>query len=248
MTPNVPPQVLLKKVEKRFREYLPQDCDHILDECMSLLSGCLVFETHSTIGVKLCRNYNLSVDDLFWKWEAAKRLGRETHRLDASNLQELKIYIAQEQAKPSKPMNKGSSARLSGMMSAGSGASGYGPGRVPRQPGGSFMSGVKREDVDSSLPVAGSSKISFSQVDKVERRECKRLTVANHMGIEPVHFQIVTCTRNCQRGVMVGVPSSSKTITIDEISFTKFWTKGSTIWLRSSACTITYRNFVTQPL
>lgn len=35
------------------------------------------------------------------------------------------------------------------------------------------MSGVKKEDIDRPVPVAGSSKISFSQVDKVERRECE---------------------------------------------------------------------------
>lgn len=204
----------------------------------------LAFETHSAKGVKLCQNYNLSEDELFWKWEAVKRLSRETHRLDTSSLQELKIRVAQEQTKPSRPTNKGSSARLSGMMSAG-----YGPGsRIPRHLGGGFMPSVKREDPGRPLPVAGSSKVSFSQVDKVERRECECLTEVNPKGIKFVYLQIVTCTRNCQRGVMVRVFSASETFTINEISFAKFWTKGSTIWLRSSACTTTSRNCVTQPL
>ncbi|KAF9651371.1 DNA polymerase alpha, subunit B [Thelephora ganbajun] len=154
MTSIIPPKVLLKKVEKTFREYLPQDCDHLLDEC-----------------VKLCQNYDLSPDALFWKWETVKHLNRGTRRLDETNLQELKLYITQEQAKPSRPTNKGSSARLSGVMSGRSGASGYGPGRIPRQLNGDFTSGVKEEDVDRPVPVAGSSKISFSRADKVERRD-----------------------------------------------------------------------------
>jgi hypothetical protein len=231
MASSTPPEVLLKKIEKRFREYLPQECDHILNECTCLFSGCGM-GTHSMIGVRLCQNYDLSVDELFWKWGATKHQNRETHRLDAFGLQELKIFVAQEQAKPSRPTNKGSSARLSGMMPARSGASGYGPGRIPRQIGGGFMSGVKREDVDSPIPAAGSRKVLFSQVDKVERRECKCLAVANPMETKLVRLQIVTCTRNCRRGVTVGVPSYSKAPTINQISFAKFWTKGSTIWLR----------------
>ena len=139
--------------------------------------GCVIFETKCVIGVKLCQNYDLSADELFWKWEAAKRQSRETHRLDASSLQELKIYVAQEQTKPSRPANKGSSARLSGMMSARGGTSGYGPGRIKL--GATSISDLKREGVDRPLPVAGSSKISFSQVDRAERRECECLAVAN---------------------------------------------------------------------
>lgn len=248
MSSGVPPQVLLKRIEKQFHGYLPEDCDHLLNECACLLSVCVVFETHSTIGVKLCQSYDLSAEQLFWKWEAAKRQSRETHRLDSTNLQELKICVAQEQAKPSKPANKNSNARLAGIMSVGSGASGYGPGRIPRQLGGGVMSGMKKEDVERPLPVAGSSKVSFSQVDKVERRECECLAVASPMGTKPVHPQIVTCTRNCQRGVMVSVPPDPKATAIDEISFKKSWTRGSTTWLRSSACTTTYRNFAIQPL
>ena len=248
MTSSVPPKILLLRVEKAFREYLPQDCDHLLDECAFLLRGCVAFKIQRMIGVKLCQNYDLSVEELFWKWETVKHLSRETHRLDASNLQELKIYVAQEQTKPSKPTNKGSSARLSGMMSARSGAPGYGPGRIPRQLGGSFISGVKREDSGSPFPVAGPSKISFSRTDKVERCECECSTVESSMVTEPVRFQIVTCTRNCQSGVMVGVPSGPKAIATNQISFTKFWTKGSMIWPRWSACTTSSRNFATQPL
>lgn len=168
-----PPQVLLRKVEKAFREYLPQDCDHLLGECTRPLSFCLRFETHNRIGVKLCQNYDLSAEELFWKWEAVKHSSREAHRLDASNLQELRLYITKEQVKSSKPTKKGSSAQLSGVMSARSGASGYGPRRIPRQLGGGFMSGVKKEEVDRPVPLPGSSKISFSQVDKVEKRECE---------------------------------------------------------------------------
>lgn len=168
----IPSKVLLKKLEKALREYLPQDCDHLLNECIGFLS-CPAFATHHTTGVKLCQNYDLTADELRWKWEAVKRLSRETHRLDATNIQELKIYIAQEQAKPSKPMNKGSGARLSGVMSVRGGTSGYGPGRIPRQLTGGSIPSVKREGVDGPVPVAGSSKISFLQADKVERRECE---------------------------------------------------------------------------
>lgn len=137
------------------------------------------FITQRAIGVKLCRNYDLSPDELRWKWETVKHLSRETHRLDVSNIDELKKYIAQEQAKSSRPTNKGSGARLSGVMSVRGGASGYGPARIPRQLTGGFMSGVKKEDVDRPIPVAGSSKISFSQVDKVETRECECLIGVN---------------------------------------------------------------------
>ena len=139
--------------------------------------------TH-TIGVKLCQNYDLTTEELRWKWEAVKRSNRETHRLDSSNLHELKIYIAQEQAKPTRPTNKGSSARLSGVMSVRGGAPGYGPGRIPRQFNEGFMPGVKREDVDRQVPVAGSSKISFLQVDKVERCECGCLVCVNSLHSE----------------------------------------------------------------
>lgn len=107
-------------------------------------------------------------------------------------------------------------------MSARNAAPGYGPGK---KLSAGFMSGVRKKEVDRLLPVAGSSKISFSQLDKVERRDCECLTVANPMGTELVDVQIVTCMRNCQRGVMVSVPSDSKTTTINEISFTKCWTK-----------------------
>lgn len=176
---SIPPKVLLKKLEKELREHLPQDCDHLLDECMRSLSGCPEFATHCLIGVKLCQNYDLSAEELRWKWEAVKRLSRETHRIDVTNIQELKIYIAQEQAKPSRPTNKGSSARLSGVMSVRGAASGYGPGRIPRQLTGGFMPGVKKESVDYPVPIAGSSKISFSQADKVERRECECLIGLN---------------------------------------------------------------------
>jgi hypothetical protein len=172
---HVPAQVLRGRVGKAFHEYLPQDCDHLLDECMSTHSGCL-FETHRMTGVRLCQNYDLSAESLFWKWEAVKHSNRETHRLDASNLQELKTRIIQEHEKPSRPTIKGSSARLSGMMSGPSGPSGYGPARIPRRFDESFTSGVKREDVDLPVPVVGSKKFSFSQVNKVGRRECEYLT------------------------------------------------------------------------
>jgi len=171
MASTVPPKVLFKKLERAFRECLPEDCDHLLDECALSLSSYTAFITHCTIGVKLCQNYDLTPDQLFWKWETVKHLSREARRLDVSNMDELKKYIAQEQAKSSRSTNKGSSARLSGVMSVRGGASGYGPGRTPRQPNTGFASGVKREAVDH--PVAGSSRISFLQVDKVERRECK---------------------------------------------------------------------------
>ena len=131
--------------------------------------------THHIIGVKLCQNYDLSAEELRWKWEAVKRLSRETHRLDAANIEELKIYITQEQSKPSRPTNKSSNVQLSGFMTARGRASGYGPGRIPRQLDGGFMPGVKKESIDHAFPVAGSSRISFSQTDKIERRECKHL-------------------------------------------------------------------------
>lgn len=188
MASGVPHKVLLRRVEREFHEYLPEDCDHILGECTWPLRCCSVSVTYNRIGVKLCQNYDLSVEALFWKWEAVKHSSRDTHRLDASGLQELKIHVAKEQAKPTKPTKKGSSAQLSGMMSASSRALGYGPGRIPRQLGGGFISGVKREDIDLSVPVPGSSKISFSQADKVERRECECRTVANFMGTQFVHL------------------------------------------------------------
>jgi len=176
---SLPPKVLFKKLEKELREYLPQDCDHLLNECTRPPLGCPALITHRTIGVQLCQNYDLTAEELRWKWEAVKRLSRETHRLDTTNIQELKIYITQEQTKPSRPTNKGSGARLSGVMSVRGGASGYGPGRIPRQLNGGFMPSVKREGVDRPVPVAGSSKISFLQVDKVERRECEDLIGVN---------------------------------------------------------------------
>jgi len=179
MASTVPSKVLFKRLEKEFREYLPEDCDHLLDECMRFPDGCSTFRTHRAIGVKLCQNYDLSADQLRWKWETVKHLSRETHRLDVSNVDELKKYIVQEQTKASRPANKGSGVRLSGVMSARSGASGYGPGRIPPQLNGGFMSGVKREDVDRPVSVAGSSKILFSQVDKVERRGCEYFIGAN---------------------------------------------------------------------
>jgi len=179
MASTVPPKVLFKKLERAFHECLPEDCDHLLDECALPLSGYAAFITHRTIGVKLCQNYDLMPDQLFWKWETVKHLSREARRLDVSSMDELKKYIAQEQAKSSRTTNKGFSARLSGVMSVRGGASGYGPGRVPRQPDRGFMSGVKKEDVDRPVPVAGSSKISFLLVDKVGRRECKCSAHAN---------------------------------------------------------------------
>ena len=175
---SIPQKVLLKKLEKELSEYLPQDCDHLLIECtrsFAFLPSPSGIHNSRTIGAKLCKNYDLSAEELRWKWEIVKLQNRETHRLDATNIQELKICIAQELAKPSKPTNKGSSARLSGVMSVRGGPSGYGPGRIPRQLNTDFMPGVKREGVDRPVPVAGSSKISFSQVDKVERRECEYL-------------------------------------------------------------------------
>ena len=152
------------------------------------LSGCLVPITHYVIGVKLCQNYDLTAEQLRWKWETVKHLSRETHRLDVTSVQELKIYIAQEQAKPSRPTNKGSGARLSGVMSVRGGASGYGPGRIPRQLNGGFVAGVKKEGVDHPVPVAGSSKISFSQVDKIERRECECFITVNLSCTKLVHL------------------------------------------------------------
>ena len=176
---SIPSKVLLKKLEKELREYLPQDCDHLLGECMRSLHDCPAFVTHRVIGVKLCQNYDLTAEELRWKWETVKHLSRETHRIDVTSIQELKIYIAQEQTKPSRPTNKGSGARLSGVMSVRGGVSGYGPGRIPRQPTGGFVPGVKKEGVDNPVSVAGSSRISFSQVGKVERRDCECLTGVN---------------------------------------------------------------------
>jgi len=176
MSSGTQQKVLLTRIKKVFNDHLPQNCDNLLDECTSPLRCCLISQTHRTLGARLCQNYDLSAEQLFWKWETVRHLSRGTHHLDASSIEELKICIAQEHVKLSKPTNKGSSARLSGVMSGRSGAPGYGPGRIPRQLDGGFMSGVKREDVDRPVPVAGSSKISFSQVGKVERRECKRLT------------------------------------------------------------------------
>ena len=173
MASGIPSKVLFKRLEKEFHEYLPEDCGHLLDECTRFLGGRPTFITHRPIGVKLCENYDLSPEGLRWKWEAVRRLSREAHRLDVSNVDELKNYIVQEQAKASRPTNKGSGVRLSGVMSARGVGSGYGPARIPRQLNGGFMSGVKREDVDRPVPVAGSSKISFSQVDRVERRDCE---------------------------------------------------------------------------
>ena len=184
---SIPSKVLSKKLEKELREYLPQDCDNLLSECMRSLHSGPAFVTHSAIGVKLCQNYDLTAEELRWKWETVKHLSRETHRLDVTNIQELKIYIAQEQTKPSKPTNKGSGARLSGVMSVRGGASGYGPGRIPRQPHGGFIPGVKREGVDRPVPVVGSSKISFSQVDKVDRRECESLIGMNSSHTKLAH-------------------------------------------------------------
>lgn len=148
-----------------------------------------VFETHITTGANLCRNYNIPADELFWKWETVRLLTGPggTHRLDETNLRELKLYIEQEQRNPSRSANKGSSARLSGVMSARSGASGYGPGRVSRQLNGHLIPGVKREDVDRPVPVAGSNKISFSQVDKIERRECECLANAGFTHPKLIH-------------------------------------------------------------
>jgi hypothetical protein len=171
--------------------------------------------THRGIGVKLCQNYDLSPNELFWKWETVKHLSRKTHRLDASSIDELKKCIVQEQAKASRTTNKASGVRLAGVMSAPSGASGYGPGRITHQLNGGFMSGVKREDVDRPVPVAGSSKISFSQVDKVERRGCEYFAGANFPCAKLVPPQIVTCTRNCQRGAMVRIPPGFGTAIIN---------------------------------
>ena len=137
---------------------------------------CSTFGTHHTAGVKLCQNYDLSPDQLRWKWESVKLQSLERHRLDVSNIDELKKYVVQEQAKASRPTKKG---RLSGLMSVHSGAPGYGPARIPRRLNGGFMSGVKREDVNHPFPIAGSSKILFSQADKVERRECEYFFGAN---------------------------------------------------------------------
>lgn len=176
MSPDIQQKLLLVRIKKEFGDHLPQNCDNLLDECTSPLSCCLISQIHRALGARLCQNYDLSAEQLFWKWETVKHLNRGTHRLDASSIQELKTCIAQEHAKLSRPTNKGPNVRLSGVMSGRSGAPGYGPGRIPRQLGGGFMSGVKREDVDRPVPVAGSSKISFSQVGKIERRECKRFT------------------------------------------------------------------------
>lgn len=205
---SIPSKVLLKKLEKELREYLPQDCDNLLSECMRSLHGYPALVAYCAIGVKLCQNYDLTAEALRWKWETVKHLSRETHRLDVTNIQELKIYIAQEQTKPSKPTNKGSGARLSGVMSVRGGASGYGPGRIPRQPHG-FIPGVKKEGVDRPVPIAGSSKISFSQVDKVERRECECFIGVNSSHTKLFHLQIATCTRKCQREVMVRITPGS---------------------------------------
>jgi len=134
---------------------------------------------------------------------------------------ELKRCIVQEQIKASRPTNKGSGARLSGVMPARSGASGYGPGRISHQPDGAFMSGVKKEDVNRPVPVAGSSKISFSQVDKLERRECEYFIDTNFLCAKLMPPQIVTCTRNCQRGVMVRIPPDFGTAIVNGFSIYK---------------------------
>ena len=188
MASTIPAKVLFKRLEKEFHEYLPEKCDHLLDECTRSAGGRPAFTTHHTIGVKLCQNYDLSPQELHWKWETVKHLSRETHRLGASNIDELKKCIIQEQAKSTKPATKGSGVRLSGVMSVRSGPSGYGPGRIPRQINTGFMSGVKREDADRPVPVAGSSKISFLQVGKVERRECECLIVVDLSYANPVRF------------------------------------------------------------
>jgi len=184
---SIPSKVLLKKLEKELREYLPQDCDNLLSECIPSLHNGPPFVTHRAIGVKLCQNYDLTAEELRWKWETVKHLSRETHRLDVTNIQELKIYIAQEQTKPSKPTNKGSGVRLSGVMSVRGGASGYGPGRIPRRPHGGFIPSVKRE-VDRPVPIAGSSNVSFSQADKVERCECGCSVGVNSFHTKLVHL------------------------------------------------------------
>jgi hypothetical protein len=149
-----------------------------------------VFEIHITTGAKLCHNYNLSAEQLFWKWGAVRHLigPRGAHRLDATNLQELKLYVEQERSKPGRSANKGSSARLSGTMSGRSRAAGYGPGRAPWQLNGRLAPGVKREDVDRPVPAAGSNKISFSQVDKIERRECEHLANADFRQPKLIHL------------------------------------------------------------
>jgi len=221
MASTIPSKVLFKKLEKELREYLPEDYSYLLDECMRFLNGCSTFRTHRAVGVKLCQNYDLSPEELRWKWETVKHLSRETHRLDVSMMGELKRCIVQEQAKASRPTNKGPGARLSGVMSARSGASGYGPGRILRQPDGAFMSGVKKEDVNRPVPVAGSSKISFSQVDKVERRDCEYSIGATFPCTELMPLQIVTCTRNCQRGVMVRIPPDFGTTIVNGFSIYK---------------------------
>ena len=188
MTAIPPPKVLFMRLKKEFSEYLPEDCDHLLNECTRSVGGRPAFTTHRTIGVNLCQNYNLPPDDLRWKWETVKHLSRETHRLDASSLDELQRYIIQEQAKPTRPATKGSGVRLSGVMSMRGGTSGYGLGRIPRQLDGGFMSGVKKEDVDRPVPVAGSSKISFSQVGGIERRERECLIGVDFPCANPVRL------------------------------------------------------------
>ena len=217
MASTIPPKVLFKRLEKEFREDLPENCDHLLDECTRALSDCSAFVAHPAVGVKLCQNYDLSPNQLRWKWEAVKRLSRETHRLGVSNIDELKKYIVQEQAKSNRPTNKSSGARLSGVMPARFGASGYGPGRIPRQLNGGFMPGVKKEDVDRPVPATGSSKISFSQVDKVERRKCKYFICVKFPHAKFLLPQIVTCTRNCQRGVMVCIPPDFGITAVDNL-------------------------------
>ena len=176
---SVSSDTLFKELEKEFQEYLPEDFGHLLDLCTPSLGGRSTFVTHHAIGVKLCENYDLSPETLRWKWETVKHSSREAHRLDMSNMNELKECIVQEQAKASRPTNKSSAARLSGVMSARGAVTGYGPGRIPRQLNGGFMSGVKREDVDGPVPVAGSSKVSFLQVDRIERRDCECLFGVN---------------------------------------------------------------------
>jgi hypothetical protein len=187
MASSIPPKVLLKRLEKEFHEYLPKEYSHLLDECTHSLGSRSTFITHRAIGAKLCRNYDLSPENLRSKWETVKYLSREAYRLDASNIDELKEFIVQEQAKASRSTGKSSGARLSGVMPARGAVPGYGPGRIPRQLNGGFMSGVKREDVDRPVPVSGSSKISFSQVDRIERRDCECFIGVDFLRLKLTH-------------------------------------------------------------
>lgn len=57
-----------KQLEEKFQHLLEGD---LLQECTCRRLFCYVWLPHSRFaGVDLCRNYNISGEDFFWKWEA----------------------------------------------------------------------------------------------------------------------------------------------------------------------------------